>query len=87
MAQNVAATQEDFPIPAFYQRRPRLFIEHVAKCMSTVNEFSANDVVLNSVARREFFVKSSHSDVEYKVHFGSNAVSTVPCTFLADNIE
>ena len=44
--------------------------------MTTVNEFTADDVVLNSrLARGEFVVKSSQSDVQHEVHFGNDVVS------------
>ncbi len=45
--------------------------------MATVNEFSADDVVLSGVTKGEFFVKSSHSDVQHKIHFGNDVVSTL----------
>jgi hypothetical protein len=76
MEQNVPLSKEEAYVPSFYHIRPQQLTEHMAECMTTVNEFTADDVVLNSrLARGEFVVKSSQSDVQHKVHFGNDVVS------------
>ena len=55
--------------------RPRHLAEHMAKSLTSVNEFTAADVVVNNVRKREFVVKSPQSDVKNKVYFGTDVVS------------
>ncbi|XP_028409955.1 uncharacterized protein LOC114532611 [Dendronephthya gigantea] len=70
--QNVPLSNQHCNIPSFYHTRPRHLTQHMAETMTNLGEYIADDVVVNSLARGEFFVKSSHSDLEYKVQFGDD---------------
>lgn len=61
-------------MPSFYHNRPQNFIEHVSEGMAAVDDFNADQVVMNSTENGEFIVNSTHSDVEYKVNFGNDNV-------------
>jgi hypothetical protein len=67
--------EQDANILSFHDTRPRQLAEHTAECLASVNEFTEDDVVQKNVEKGEFVVKSSLSDMEHKVYFGTDIVS------------
>ena len=61
-------------LPPFYEQQPQWFIEHTAECVAKVNEFTAENVVVNCLGRGKFLVKSPYSHIEHEVYFGNDIV-------------